>query len=221
MVTVRPLLLEVDDPMAATVTAAVHRRRGATGRGALLVPGAGGDLDGDGLVALAALLADLGHPTVRANLPYREAGRRPPRADRSVDPLRRVVAAASRGGKSYGGRVASLAVARGQPAAGLVFYGYPLHPPGKPDQLRVEHWSSVTVPCLFLQGDRDPFCDLARLQAHLRKLPRRSTLHIVPGGDHSLRITAAASLSGTASTPPATIAGLRAVVGAWLASLDA
>jgi uncharacterized protein len=230
MVTVRPLLLEVDDPMAATVTAAVHRRRGATGRGALLVPGAGGDLDGDGLVALAALLADLGHPTVRANLPYREAGRRPPRADRSVDPLRRVVAAASRrvaaaepwilGGKSYGGRVASLAVARGQPAAGLVFYGYPLHPPGKPDQLRVEHWSSVTVPCLFLQGDRDPFCDLARLQAHLRKLPRRSTLHVVPGGDHSLRITAAASPAGTASAPPATIAGLRAVVSAWLASLD-
>jgi uncharacterized protein len=223
--------LPVDDPHVDAVTAAVHLPQRAGGHGVLLAPGAGGDLDGDGLVALAALLAELGHPTVRVNLPYREAGRRAaPRADRSVEPYRRVLAAAQAhvdapgpwvlGGKSYGGRVASLAVAQGQPAAGLVFYGYPLHPPGKPERLRVDHWPHVTAPCLFLQGDRDPFCQLGLLDVHLRKLPRRSTLHVVAGGDHSLRVTAKASPTGTAAGPPATIAGLREVVRGWLLSLD-
>jgi uncharacterized protein len=230
MTEVERIRLPVDDPLVETVTAAVHRPERVAGHGVLLAPGAGGDLDGDGLVALASLLADLGHPTVRVNLPYREAGRRAaPRADRSVEPYRRVLRAAQAevdapgpwvlGGKSYGGRVASLAVAEGQPAAGLLFYGYPLHPPGRPDRLRVEHWPSVSVPSLFLQGDRDPFCRLDLLEVHLRKLPRRSTLHVVVGGDHSLRVTAKASPTAAASGPPATIAGLREVVRGWLASL--
>lgn len=230
MTRVERVRLPVEDPTVDAVTAAVHRPEQVSGHAVLLAPGAGGDLDGDGLVALAGVLADLGHPTVRANLPYREAGRRAaPPADRSVEPYRRVLAAVQAhvgtsqpwilGGKSYGGRVASLAVAQGQPAAGLLFYGYPLHPPGRPDRLRVEHWPSVTVPCLFLQGDRDPFCRLDLLEANRGKLPRRSTLHVVPGGDHSLRVTAKASPTGRPSGPPATIAELRDGVREWLASL--
>lgn len=197
----------------------------------LLVPGAGGNLDGEGLTALAALFAALGHPTVRANLPHREAGRPPPRAERSVEPYGRVLAAAGRavpqapapwvlGGGSYGGRVATMAAAEGLRAAGIVCYGYPLHPPGRPDRLRVEHWPAVTVPLLFLQGDRDPFCDLDLLRAHLDRLPQ-PTLHVVAGGDHVLRVTRRASPTGTASAPAATIAGLRSVVAAWSASLGA
>jgi uncharacterized protein len=226
---VERLTLPVDDAVAARVTAAVHRPERAHGGGVLLVPGAGGDLDGEALSALATLFAALGHPTVRANLPYREAGRPPPRAERCIGPFGRVVAAAQRalpdvlspwvlGGGSYGGRVATLAVADGQPAAGLVCYGYPLHPPGRPEGLRVAHWPDLAVPLLLLQGDRDPFCDLDVLRAHLDRLVR-PTLHVVAGGDHVLRVTKRASPTGTASAPAATIAGLRGVVRDWLRSL--
>ena len=61
------------------------------------------------------------------------------------------------GGRSYGGRMCSMAVAEGQPAAGLVLLSYPLHPPGKPENLRTEHFPDLRVPCLFVSGERDPF----------------------------------------------------------------
>jgi uncharacterized protein len=226
---VERLTLPVDDPLADGVTAVVHRPERPRGGGVVLVPGAGGTLDGEGLTALAELFAALGRPTVRANLPHREAGRPPPRAERSVTSFGRVVAAAQRalpdvpspwvlGGGSYGGRVATMAVADGHPATGLVCYGYPLHPPGRPDRLRVEHWPRVAVPCLLLQGGRDPFCDLDRLRARLDRLSR-PTLHVVAGGDHVLRVSKRASPSGTPSAPAVTIAGLRAVVSAWLRTL--
>jgi uncharacterized protein len=233
VVSVERLTLAVDDPAVDHVTAALHPRTRVTrrkGRSVLLAPGAGGDLDGSGLTALAETLAAAGCTVVRANLPYREAGRRAPRADRSVPGYRSVLAAAREavgdarpwvlGGKSYGGRVASMVVAGGDPAAGLLFYGYPLHPPGKPDRLRVEHWPEVYTPTLFLQGDRDPFCDLHLLKAHMRKLPRRATLRVVEGGDHSLRVPQAASPTGAASSEADTIAGLQGELRHWLGSLE-
>lgn len=229
----RRLALPVEDPIVGSVTAAVHRparsvrRRGPS---VLLAPGAGGDLDGAGLVALAEVLAAQGCRVIRANLPYREAGRRAPRADRSVPSYRAVLAAAQEavgdrrpwilGGKSYGGRVASMAVAAGQEALGLLFYGYPLHPPGKPDQLRVDHWPDVDVPTLFLQGNRDTFSDPKLLTTHIRKLPRRATLHLVPGGDHSLRVTRKASPTGEAASEAATVSGCSEVVADWLRGLE-
>jgi len=232
-VNIERIVLPVDDPASDQVTAAVHRPTRSTrrkGRSVLLAPGAGGDLDGDGLTALAETLAAVGCTVVRANLPYREAGRRAPRAERSVPGLRSVLAAAREsvgdprpwvlGGKSYGGRVASMVVAAGEPAAGLLFYGYPLHPPGKPDRPRVEHWPRVYVPALFLQGDRDPFCDPELLEEHTNKLPRRATVRVVPGGDHSLRVTRAASPSGTASSEAETIRGLQDELVRWLRMLE-
>ncbi len=231
---VRRLHLDVDDPVVDHVSAAVHRPARGTARqvarSVLLTPGAGGDLDGDGLTALAHVLTGLGCTVVRANLPYREAGRRAPRADRSVPGYAAVLAAAQAavgsnrhwvvGGKSYGGRVASMAVAEGLPAAGLLLYGYPLHAPGKPEQLRVDHWPHVGLPVLFLQGDRDRFCALELLEEHRHKLPRRSTVHAVRGGDHSLRVTKAASPTGTAASEATTIAGLDDTLRRWLKSLD-
>src|SRR5690606_37833056 len=93
------------------------------------------------------------------------------------------------GGKSYGGRVASLAaVDDGLDVVGLIMHGYPLHPPGKPDQLRVDHWHRVTVPVLFLQGSRDTFGSPAELDEHLTKLPRRASVVTVKDGDHSLDV---------------------------------
>ena len=196
----------------------------------LLTHGAGGDVHGAGLQALAQRLAALGHTVVRFNLPYREAGRSsPPAAEKSVPGYREGYEAArdavgdSRGwavgGKSYGGRVASLAVAEGMEVAALVFYGYPLHPPGKPESLRVAHWPSITVPCLFLVGTEDPFCNLDLLREHLPSLGGPATLHVVEGGDHSLQVRASSSRDGRPRSPARVMADLAPVVSAWLESV--
>lgn len=231
MVTVRRTALAIPDAPVEQVTAAVHVPDRVAGPAVLLAPGAGGDLDGDGLVALAEVLASLGSPVLRVNLPHRELGRRgAPRAESTVGHYQRIAEAAHAelpdverwvvGGKSYGGRVASLAVAAGMPAAGLLFYGYPLHQPGKPEKLRVAHWPDVPVPSLFLQGDHDPFCDIDLLQGHVRKLPRRATVHVVEGGDHSLAVAARRAPNGKASPAPATIRSLTSQIGAWMRSLE-
>lgn len=174
-------------------------------------------------------LAARGHLVVRFNLPYRSAGgRTPPVAERSVPgfvgafeqvrarPAEQVWAV---GGKSYGGRVASLAVAGGLEAAALVFYGYPLHPPGRPQQLRVDHWGSIRVPCLFLEGTHDPFCRLELLTEALPLLSGPSTLHLVEGGDHSLAVPASRSPTGRARSAVSVLADLAEVVAGWLAQI--
>ncbi|HEY8201782.1 MAG TPA: alpha/beta family hydrolase [Actinomycetota bacterium] len=202
---------------------------GAATTGALLTHGAGGDSRGPGLGALARGLAALGHPVGRFDLPYRVAGRRtPPEAERSVPAFANAlaearstypgVAAWAAGGKSYGGRVASLAVAGGLDAAALVFYGYPLHPPGRPERLRVGHWPSIRVPCLFLQGTADPFCDLDLLREHLPSLGAPATLEVVEGGGHSLEVAASRSPDGQARSAPEVLGALAPVVAAWLAA---
>jgi hypothetical protein len=195
-----------------------------------LTHGAGGDVHGAGLQALAQGLAALGHTVVRFNLPYREAGRSsPPAAEKSVPGYREGFEAArarigderpwAAGGKSYGGRVASLAVAEGMEAAALVFYGYPLHPPGKPESLRVAHWPAIKVPCLFLEGTQDPFCNLDLLREHLPSLGGPATLHVVEGGDHSLQVRASSSPDGRPLSPARVMAGLAPVVSSWLDSV--
>jgi len=101
------------------------------------------------------------------------------------------------GGKSMGGRMAThLAAADDATAAcpersrealsGVVVLGYPLHPPGKPEQLRIEHLPRITVPMLIIQGERDPFGSPDELRPHFASLGDRATIHPVTGGDHSL-----------------------------------
>jgi predicted alpha/beta-hydrolase family hydrolase len=91
------------------------------------------------------------------------------------------------GGRSMGGRVCSMAVADGLPALGLVLVSYPLHPPGKPEQLRVEHFPRIAVPCLFLSGTRDAFGTPEELQREATKVAGPVTHVWVEGGDHGLR----------------------------------
>lgn len=226
-VEIRELELSVASGPEGRVDAAIHRPGRRRGSPVLLLPGAGGDLDSEPLLALAEVVAACGHTAVRANLPHHQAGRRAPRAETAVPACNEILSAVQEqtgdrrpwvlGGRSFGGRVASLAVAGGTEAAGLLFSGYPLHPPGKPDRLRVEHWPNVGVPCLFLQGDSDPLADLELLDAHRRKLPRRSALEVVAGGDHSLRVTGARSPDGAPRSPTDSIQRLREPICGWLA----
>jgi predicted alpha/beta-hydrolase family hydrolase len=169
------------------------RRPGAL----LLFHGAGSDRDHSSLVLLEERLGPL--PVERANFPYRtKPGRRPPDrapvllasvrseaaalADRAGVAADRVVL----GGRSMGGRMCSMAVADGLPAAGLVLISYPLHPPGKPERLRIEHLPQVTVPCLFVHGTRDPFGSPEELTEHTAVIPGPVSHVWIEGGRHDL-----------------------------------
>lgn len=85
-----------------------------------------------------------------------------------------------------GGRICSMAVAEGLPAAGLILISYPLHPTGKPEKLRVEHFPQIAVPCLFISGDRDSFGTTAEIEHHTRAIAGPVELVFVAGGRHDL-----------------------------------
>ena len=138
-------------------------------------------------------------PVVRMDFPYRKEGRRAP--DRAPVLVRAVVEEAERfaaslgvgtdglvlGGRSMGGRMCSMAVAEGLPAAGLVLLAYALHPPGRPERLRVEHLPEVRVPCLFVSGTKDPFGTPDELSAATALVGGPVTVHRVEGAGHDLR----------------------------------
>jgi uncharacterized protein len=92
------------------------------------------------------------------------------------------------GGKSMGGRIASHIVAEGAVADGLVFLGYPLHPPGRPDRIRDEHLAAIKIPMLFVEGTRDPFCPLDTLDKVRSGLPGQTDIVVIDDGDHSLKV---------------------------------
>ncbi len=169
-------------------------------RGIVLAHGAGAGMDHPFITFVHQRLAEHGLLSVKFNFPYMEAGRRAPdrapllmatwravatavREDRELAPERLFLT-----GKSMGGRMASLIAAEGEPCAGLIFLGYPLHPPGKPEKLRAEHLARIACPMLFIQGERDRLCDLTTLRRVLAGLSTPVTLHVIPGGDHSFKV---------------------------------
>jgi predicted alpha/beta-hydrolase family hydrolase len=163
----------------------------------LLTPGAGSSASHSSLVALEEALAPL--PVARVDFPYRREGRKAPdRAPKLIACIREEAAAlAARtgvapehlvlGGRSMGGRMCSMAVAEGLPAAGLVLISYPLHPPGRPEQLRVAHFPQLHVPCLFVSGERDTFATREELEHHVAAIPGRVTTVWVPKAGHDLK----------------------------------
>ena len=165
----------------------------------LLAPGASAGRDQPGLVAIDDAVAAVGAVVRRIDFPYRLAGRRAP--DRPDVLVASVVREAKSladeagiaperifvGGRSMGGRICSMAVAAGMPAAGLVLVSYPLHPPGRLDRLRTEHFGSLDVPCLFVSGTSDAFGAPAELEAAVAAVPGPVTLRWLQGGDHGLR----------------------------------
>ena len=159
----------------------------------VLFPGAGSTREHGSLVAIEQAVAP--RPVVRADFPYRKAGRRAPdRAPVLLEAVVAEVAALPRGGapvlggRSMGGRICSMAVAEGRVrAAGLVLVSYPLHPPGKPDRLRVEHLPDIAVPCLFVHGTRDEFGTPDELQ-HWTATIAGPVEHVwIDGGRHELK----------------------------------
>ncbi len=170
-------------------------------RGVMIVAhGAGNDMRSPFFTGIAGAVVEAGLSTLRFNFPYMAAGRRAPdRPPVLMDAWRAVLAEAARrgdglplvaSGKSLGGRMASMVAAEeGEGFAGsaLVFFGYPLHAPGRTDTLRDEHLTRVTVPMLFIQGTNDSLARFDLVEDVVRGLGDRARLHPIEGGDHSFR----------------------------------
>lgn len=186
--------LQVD---GADFTCAYFRPDGATATVAI-AHGAGAGMDHPFLIGFSDALNAAGLATMRFNFPYMDQGKRfPDRPPKAIAAWREVMASAEERsdgepvwacGKSFGGRMASMAVSEGMEAAGLAFLGYPLHPPGKPEKIRDEHLYSVGAPMLFLQGSNDSFARKDLLDAVISKLEARATLQSVPDADHSFAV---------------------------------
>jgi len=188
-----------ETPGEAPVRGFLHRA-GKAGDGFLvLTHGAGGNCHAPLLVALAEKFATLGLTVLRCDLPYRQRRPRgaPSPSDVKTDQagLQRAVTLmkaqftgpAFLGGSSYGGRQASMLVAS-EPSLveGLLLLSYPLHPPGRPAQLRTAHFPSLQTPVLFVSGTKDAFGSIEELEAAMKLIPARKKLVAIPGAPHGL-----------------------------------
>lgn len=186
----------------------------------VIAHGAGAGMEHPFLSGFARALGEESVATLRFNFPYREAGRkfpdRPPVAVAAWQAAMEEAASLSGGGplwaagKSFGGRMASMAVAEGMPAAGLVYLGYPLHPPGKPEKLRDGHLYGLALPMLFLQGTRDPFAAPELLERVVAAIGPSATLQWCEGGGHSFEV------AGRKRTAEEVGASLAAAVAAFM-----
>lgn len=166
----------------------------------VLAHGAGAGMKHPFLERMAQVLASNGIGTYRYEFPYMQAGKNRPDPPAIAEAaVRAAVGDAARvapglpliaGGKSFGGRMTSQAQASAPlpGVRGLVFLGFPLHPPGRPGTARAEHLSQVQVPMLFLQGTRDEFAQLDLLRGVVDSLGKRATLHMIEAGDHSFKV---------------------------------
>jgi predicted alpha/beta-hydrolase family hydrolase len=165
----------------------------------VLAHGAGAGMRHRFLQSMAGALAEREVATLRYQFPYMEAGARRPDAPGAAEATVRAAVSQAQelepdlpviaGGKSFGGRMTSGAAAASLPGIrGLVFLGFPLHPPGKPGTSRAEHLDRVQIPMLFLQGTRDQFARLDLITEVCARLGSRATLHLVEGADHSFGV---------------------------------
>jgi uncharacterized protein len=171
---------------------------------AILAHGAGAGMTHPFMEGAAAGLAAERVSVLRFNFPYVTAGRRSPdRPEVAIATWRSALQEARTragssplvaSGKSYGGRMASMVAAEDSesfPAAALVFFGYPLHAPGRADQPRDAHLPSIRVPMLFIEGTEDSFARFDLIESLVRRLQPLARLHVVEGGDHSFRVRGA------------------------------
>src|SRR3954465_3185838 len=188
---------------APAVRGFLHRpleRSAPTGDALVLTHGAGGNCNAPLLVALAEEFAEAGWTVLRCDLPFRQPRPTgPPRGNgtedrdglrRAVQVLRKLAPEPRRiflGGQSYGGRQATmLAAAEPELADGLLILSYPLHPPGKPAQLRTAHLPKLQMPSLFVSGSKDPFGSPQEIQSALKLIPAASEFLLIGGAGHDL-----------------------------------
>ncbi len=217
------LTIEAGEGMRTSALAygAADRSANAT---LVLAHGAGAGQQSAFITGFARGLAERGIDVLTFNFLYTEQRRRVPDRTEKLEGCYRGAIAAARdhfdrpslfiGGKSMGGRIAThLAAADDAEALGIggvVLLGYPLHPPGKPDQLRAAHLPKIRVPMLIIQGERDPFGTPGELKAVIDRLPADVTLHVVEKGDHSL------APSRRAESIASTYGDLQDLITAWL-----
>ena len=178
----------------------LHRPTKPSGDGLVLTHGAGGNCNAPLLVALAEKFADVGWTVLRCDLPFRQLRPTgPPRGNGSEDRdgLRRAVQILGKlvperrrvflGGQSYGGRQGTM-IAAAEPGLvnGLLVLSYPLHPPGKPAQLRTGHLPKIQVPSLFVSGSKDPFGSPSEIESALKVIPAGVEFLVIDGAGHDL-----------------------------------
>ena len=193
--------VKVNDQESVTALLYSAAKKNRAGLTVVLGHGAGaGQLSGF-MRMVAGGLAERGIDAMTFNFLYSERGRHIPDPKARLESCYHAVIKAALnhrklkknrlviGGKSMGGRIASqVAAAEGDRIAGLVFLGYPLHPPGRPDKLRAEHLKDIRAPMLFAQGARDAFGNEKEIRDVIKKLRLPATLYVIEGGDHSFKV---------------------------------
>jgi predicted alpha/beta-hydrolase family hydrolase len=188
-----------DDAVHPAVKGFIHRPQSPSGAGLVITHGAGGNAQSPLLIALADVFVRSGFAVLRCDLAFRQrkpyGPPSPSDAEHDRQGLKNAAAALRKiasgkiylGGQSYGGRQASmLCAAEPGVADGLLLLSYPLHPPGKPEQLRTQHLSSLNTPVLFIQGTRDPFGSILEITQAMKLIPAKNALLPVDGAGHDL-----------------------------------
>ena len=214
----RAIIASVTDKSDLTVYPSAHASSVV-----VVAHGAGAGQSSPWLVRMASGLAERGVTAATFDFGYMAAGRKFPDAPAVLETRWREIVDRARarfpslplfiGGKSMGGRIASQIAAKGvDGVSGLVFFGYPLHPPGKPQQRRDAHLPAIVHPMLFIQGSSDTFGKADEIRALLPSL-QRAELHEVDGGDHSLKV------KGGAARQAAVTADVMDTVVTWMRSI--
>lgn len=222
------LKVKVRDQEAVTALlypAVKRERKGVT---IVLGHGAGANQLSGFMRLFAGGLAERGIDAVTFNFLYMEQGRKIPDPKPRLEACyQAVIDAVGKhrslkrnllviGGKSMGGRIASqVAAVKGEGIAGLVFLGYPLHPPGRPDKLRAEHLKDIRAPMLFVQGSRDAFGTPDELRAIFKQMKIKADLYEVNGGDHSFKSPK------SAGSQEQVFESIMDLVAEWVTRLDA
>jgi predicted alpha/beta-hydrolase family hydrolase len=195
-----------NDDRISGIISGPGRLRDSRQTGLIFAHGAANDMNHPLMVFVAEELAKAGYVTLRFNFPYKEKGKNTPdpqatlirtwqsvygyMKNKTPYEIEEIIAV----GKSMGGRIASQMVADDlMDVAKLIFLGYPLHAPGKKDQLRDTHLYEIKAPMLFFAGTRDPFCDISLLKGVLDKLSCKWDLELIEKGDHSFNLPKAES----------------------------
>ena len=202
------LTIKVNDTDSVTALLYPAAKKTRTGTTIILGHGAGSDQLSPFMRLFASGLAERGLDALTFNFVYMEKRKGAPDPKAKLESCYNAVIDSATnhkklkgnrlliGGKSMGGRIASQVAAQGdERIKGLVFLGYPLHPPGQPQKLRTDHWPSIKAPMLFVQGTRDSFGSPDEINPILKKLKLKATVYVVDTGDHSLKVQKSAGVA--------------------------